>query len=380
MDIGGGIGWVGGVKGTFTSLSSVPWLRACICGRCVVALVLGAAVLRAAETGAPKLPAFIPVSWFPATSQALRADGVATDRLVLAKEGQAPGLDDQVTFLVEEIAKGRARQWAMVLKYNTLKPNERALRTSPLSMYASTGVRVDFPPSPVVGMAIHVFGPYERNGPSPAAKSIWSGAFINPEFMGLGFDQSAVLFRRLVAYKDRHQETGGGGYSLGFRSNPFPEADVQKNRIALAKFGITPGEYRAFAGFVPALINFFVVGSQTPGVRERILDVVDVPWLSLVMHGGKLDDVDFEILGGFEKGRASDWGLPDGQDVYYIGLRGLIYGKPAVLVRLAVTRPRVPLFNCAGIVGLAAVRPDGKGPLVTIRAMASRPAANLATR
>lgn len=368
------------MNGTYTSLSSAPWRRVRAVGGGLIALIVLVVAGRAAEAGTPKLPDFVPVSWFPSAERALRTDGVATSGLELAKDGQAPRLDDQVTFLVEEVAKGRARQWAMVLKYNTLKPQEQALRTAAFSMYSNTGVQVTFPPSPVVGMAIHVFGPYRKGEAGDDPKAVWSGALVNPEFMRLGFDQTVAMFRRIEAYKAHHSEIKGRAFSLGFRSNPFPAAEAAKAREAVAPFHITTDEYRAFAGFLPGLVGFFAIGSQTPGVRERILDVVNVPWLTLLAHGGKLDDVYFSILGGFERGKASDWGLPEGQAVYYVGLLGSLYGKPAVLVRLAVTRPRVPLFNCAGIVGLAAVRPDGKGPFVMIRAMSARPAAASAKR
>jgi hypothetical protein len=46
--------------------------------------------------------------------------------------------------------------------------------------------------------------------------------------------------------------------------------------------------------------------------------------------------------------------------------------KPALVCQLAVVAPAPPLLTSAGIVGLAAQRPDGKGPHLMIQLLAAR--------
>jgi len=50
-------------------------------------------------------------------------------------------------------------------------------------------------------------------------------------------------------------------------------------------------------------------------------------------------------------------------------------GEPALLFQLAVTAPRPPLLVSAGIVGLAAGRPDGRGPVLTLQVVRESPGA-----
>lgn len=57
-----------------------------------------------------------------------------------------------------------------------------------------------------------------------------------------------------------------------------------------------------------------------------------------------------------------------------MGLQIQLQGKPALNSRLALTTPRVPLLNTAGVVGIAAARPNGKGPRVMIRVVSGHPA------
>ena len=45
--------------------------------------------------------------------------------------------------------------------------------------------------------------------------------------------------------------------------------------------------------------------------------------------------------------------------------------KPALVCQLAVVAPAPPLLTSAGIVGLAAQRPDGKGPHLMICLLAA---------
>jgi len=100
--------------------------------------------------------------------------------------------------------------------------------------------------------------------------------------------------------------------------------------------------------------------------------VVDLPWWAIVMHGGKLN-VDLHALPFDRKLGAAQWGV-HGQDVYASSYLLLINDKPALLFQLALTAPKPPLTVCAGIIGFAAVAPDGKGPVLTFQVVASHAA------
>ena len=66
------------------------------------------------------------------------------------------------------------------------------------------------------------------------------------------------------------------------------------------------------------------------------------------------------------------WSLSSDVKSYFLPLVFSLNSKPAMACRLAVTSPRPPLLTSAGIVGIAAQRPDGKGPHLMIRLLAGR--------
>jgi hypothetical protein len=280
-----------------------------------------------------------------------------------------------VTLLVQALDDKTLRQWAVVLSINDIKPEERLLRSTAFSIYLSTGHKVDFSPSPFEGMLIHVLGPFSEAKGSAHVKDVWSGSLVNPLFLGLGLDRTSALFRRLDQKADSDPALKGVHFSISTSSNPFPPGQFADDNRRIERFSITGDEEQAYAGFIPALMNFFQIASQTPGVRDIIFEMLDIPWWSIVAHGGRITDTHFELLSPFEVLSASDWDLPPEMHVYSMGLRLYLQSKPALNCRLALTAPRVPLLNCAGIVGLAAMRPDGKGPHLMIKVMAAKPAA-----
>ncbi len=336
----------------------------------VLALLATACTAAVAPAGAPVLPEFVPLRWLPDIRSVLARDSVATRDVALAPADAVPLKGDTLTILVQELDAGKPRQWAVVLSLQDLKPKERLMRSPGFTMYLNTGYSARFGPAPPTAVLIHVFGPYspKRGGASP--KAIWSGALVNPEFLRLGLERTAALFSRISHDSGSDPRLKGLHFTLSVSSNPFPRDQVARDRAATAALEITDAESRAYAGFIPAMMAFFQIVNQTPGMRELLFKILDVPWWQLVAHGGNISNVSFELLPPFDRLPPSGWGLPPDMNVYSLGLRVSVYGKPTLLCKLALTQPRVPLFNSAGIVGLAVMRPDGKGPRLMIRVMA----------
>ena len=71
---------------------------------------------------------------------------------------------------------------------------------------------------------------------------------------------------------------------------------------------------------------------------------------------------------------AAEWGaVADGAgEVYALPMQLRLNGQPALLFQMAVVTPRPPLLMSAGIIGLVATRPDGKGPVLMLRVVATR--------
>jgi len=332
----------------------------------------GSAKLRA-ENAPPLLPDFVPVAWLPVMAPALAKASITTEGIALAPVGTGIQKEDRVTLLVQSIDGKTLRQWAVALIINPRGPEEKKYPSPALTLYLSTGNKVDFGSTLGEGMSIHVVGPFSQAKGSASAKDIWSGALIDTQFLGLGLDAipACILRMRLMAahdpsFKDKR-------FSIQTGSAAFPPEQIASNRAAMECFAVTAAEERSFAGGPLALMDFFDIAAQTPGVKDILFEAVDIPWLKVATHGGQFQ-VNFELMAPFEKSPASDWGLPPETQVYSMGLRVMLFDKPALLCRLAVTSPRVPLLNCAGIIGLAAMRPDGKGPYMMMRVMAAKAA------
>jgi len=339
----------------------------------------GAVMLRAVDTG-PVFPDFEPVSWLAAAGPVLAKAGVAVDRITMAPVGTDVRKGDTLTVLVQAADRKGLRQWAVVLSVNDIKPEEQALRSPAMTWHLSTGRKVDFGPSPFEGILIHVIGPFSAARGATASKDVWSGSLVNPQYLALGLDGCAALLVRVSQLVGADPVLKGRPISLDVNNRPFPAGVIAETNAWSGRLAMTEAEDRAFAGLFPALVNFFQIASQTPGVREIVLETLDIPWWSVVAHGGRITNVEFELFGPFVELAAADWGLPPDARVYALGLRLKLQGKPALQCRLAVTAPRVPLFNSAGIVGLAAMRPNGRGPHLMVRVMAARAAADPAGR
>ena len=325
-----------------------------------------------AQPTTPILPDFTPVSWLPVIVPALEKASMPAAGITLAADGVGTHKGDTVTVLAQATDKKGVRQWAVTLSINDIKPEERLLRSPALTMHLNTGRKVEFSPSPYEGMLIHVLGPYTGTKGASGAKDIWSGSLINPQYLGLGIDRTAAFWMRIEQSALHDPSLKGQHFSLSISTNPFPAEQIDMNRIWIDRLAITEAEDRAYAGFLPSMMDFFGIASQTPGVKDIIYEALDIPWWSIAAHGGRITETNFELLAPFSEMPAADWGLPAEIHVYSLGLRLHLQGKPALNCRLALTEPRVPLLNSAGIVGIAAMRPDGKGPRLMIRVMAGK--------
>jgi hypothetical protein len=326
------------------------------------------------EDAAPAVPNFTSINWLEVARPILDKASISMDGITLAPAGTGSRIGDTATILVQAVEGPRIRQWAVVLSICDIKQEERGLRSAAFALYLSNGNKVDFEARPFEGMSIHVLGPFSNSDGADGAGNTWSGSLINPQFLGLGLDGAAAVWIRVNKTIAKDPILRASHFSMGISSNPFPADQTSKGRILSDRLSITASEGRAYAGFLVALLNFFQIASQTPGMREIIYEALDIPWWSIAAHGGRVTSSGFELIKPVEQLSPAEWNLPPNMDVYSVKLLLRIQGKPALSCRLALTAPQVPLLNSAGIIGIAAMRPDGKGPHLMIRLMAGRPA------
>jgi hypothetical protein len=319
------------------------------------------------------LPDFVPVAWLPTMDANVIKAPMSAEGITLASAGTGINKDDAVTILVQSIDGKTLHQWAVALIIYPRKSEEKQYRSPAQTYYLNTGNKFEFSSTLREGMPIHVIGPFSETKGAANAKDVWSGALIDPQFLGLGLDSIPAFLLRMRQKCEDDPALKDKAFSVQAGPTPFKPEQLASGQALIKLFEITAEEERSFAGCYPALMDFFGIAIQTPGVKDILEEAVDIPWLKIIAHGGHVE-VNFELVPPFEKLSPTDWGLPLGTPVYSMGLSVKLFEKPALLCRLAVTAPRAPLLNCAGIIGFAAMRPNGKGPHMMMRVMAAKAA------
>lgn len=281
---------------------------------------------------------------------------------------------DKVVALVDHIDGKKHKQWLVLLAARDLTAEEKAL--PPLQgvrLYTSTGHTYEYS-GRLAAIATHCLGPYSIDGPSAnigqKAKDQRSGALVNNDYLGLGFDRSCRMNLRLgevaqsIAVREKRAVTMSINLSSG--PEPFPPVGPIRNQDTDI-FTPTESEERASAGVSLALMEFFNVAQRTPGLDAVLASVVDIPWFSILSHGGRMPEIKIEDLNPIRSLKSEEW-----SPLYAYPFLLHLNGKPALLCQLAVMAPKPPFLASAGIVGIAAQRPDGKGPQLSIRLIAAR--------
>ena len=221
----------------------------------------------------------------------------------------------------------------------------------PFTLHTSTGRQLHFGSRPVK-TAVHVLGPLQREEKRlqlavDRVKEARAGFLVNEEFLVLGLDRMGATMVRLRDSRRKKTEIG-----FGVSTTPFPAEKFEEVRNALEAQGVQEEDERAVAGAVPALLEFFRVISETPGLNNILFEVVDIPWWSLVRSGGR-PNIGMNFLSNeIAQLDASEWAGADAYPTYTLPLMLMINNKPSLRVELIVVRPEGPGLALAGVMGI----------------------------
>jgi hypothetical protein len=340
-----------------------------------VALGFGLAATMTAQPQPPAIAPVVPelrrVAALPVAAEAAAKAGVPFAGIAPDEARTGLHKGDSVTALVTHIDGGKTRQWIVFLKANPPEETEKTEPPAGLTMYSTSGRELRIP-GKANAIAIRVLGPFSEslNG-SKKAKDRWSGALVNETYLELGLDRACALMMRLEKLARTMEGKMPENFGIGFGTRPFPVEQRDANRAVMDQLGITEEDERALMGSFPAMVSFFHVILQTQGLDEILRSVVDISWVSLIKSGGNLVP-NFQYLNPFTELPAGEWGLSKQERCYSLKFQLSLNGKPALNCQMAVTSARPPLLTSAGIVGLAAQRPDGKGPLLLMQVIDAR--------
>jgi hypothetical protein len=284
---------------------------------------------------------------------------IQTDRL-------EPG--DSITGLITMFEKGgRRTQWLVYLEVVAPDTKESPQKPPPpMVLYSSFGGTQTCVSVPAFAV-VRTLGPFvesaKRGKPGKAPEKT-ARFTLNKGFLGLGLHQAAAAFRSL--------EQGSIRGTWTVRHKPFSEAEVAKGRELAARLRITPDQERALIGAIPALLSYFEVVQNTPGLSDILYEVVDLPsaW-SLVRNTG-IKSVGLRFEKGVGESSAASWQLPESSLIYHFPMVLELNEQPALNLRFVVTSPNPPLLACAGVIGMLAEHPVNNEKYLTLRILSAR--------
>jgi hypothetical protein len=344
---------------------------------------LGFALLTA-QTGLGEEASELVARLAPLRPCAALAQSAQTNRIPLDgidPPGKAGVLDpgDSVTALVTVCEKtGERTQWVIYLEGAAPRPDQPpATNSRPLVLYSSLGHKWEYPSSPAP-VSLRILGPFadsttKRKTAQPVVKSVRFS--LDKGLLSLGLDRACAAMLRLNAAVPRLKETGKKG-ALWFRDRPVSETEARENRELANSFQLTADEERSLGGAFPALLSYFRIIQETPGLQALLVKIVEMPsvW-SIARNLGIHPSFAFQPE-RLQRADAGAFELTLSTPVYHLPLLLRLNGQPALNLTFVVTDPHPPLLACGGILGLLAERPGQNETYLTLRIISARRAAN----
>lgn len=248
-------------------------------------------------------------------------------------------MGDGVVALITLTNRAEQRQWLVQFEVDDLTPKERAgsanftVSMGPLP----SGQTLEFSAQASRALKIHALGPFATLpvNPKTAAKKAedkTARAAVFPEFLAMGLDRSARVM-----------------LDHGVTSATSVFTDEMK---------LSAAEEKAVVGGFVSLLAFFNTAQQTPGLREIVWEIIDLPsvW-SLTRSLGKIRpnfNFGVALCGTLDP---AGWGL-GARPLYQYPFGITLNEKPAVNCAFFVAAPDPPLLTTAGIVGFTAESPS----------------------
>jgi len=299
----------------------------------------------------PPLPEFRKFGVAPEVRQAMVELGMDVNDGPDAKAQPAVQSGDRVVFLATLTDKEKTSRWVIQLRA-VPTPEEVQSKSGPTVKYSSTGNQWTLSHQRST-IEVIVLRPLAKKKTEPQL------LLANDDALNAGLWGIAA-----TGVKSKNASASGVIYAPEFRDTPFPEERVQSQRAAALALGITRIEELSHGMAYPAMSEFLGLILSVPQLREMMGRVADVSFFSLL--GALNEKLWISTARYVSTMPAERVGLPGTETAYVLPLVVSIGEKPIMLCQLALVPPRPPLQLGAGVVGLAAGHPDGKGPLLTL--------------
>jgi hypothetical protein len=248
-------------------------------------------------------------------------------------------------------------------------------KSLPPDFFSNLGTRITFDSTQAI-LELRIVGPFQSDDLSPPQRPPDKRVRIPMVvgFLGLGLDRFAI---GVVQLRNAATKTHGGTPKLEYDvgPNPFPDETVRAQRKIADALGFTSDlELGVIRGPV-ALIEFFSVVQNTPGLKQilaEMLDKASLGWSFLSSFGKLEPDITPDLSGLGMIVDTGAWGRSLGP-VYRCPLHVALNKKRVLESELWVTSPRPPLLNSAGILGMVVRSTAYKDKLLIMRIIAAQP-------
>ncbi len=287
-------------------------------------------------------------------------------------------LGDEVVVLVELTKMKKRQQWLIRLRAVEMNDGERKKHpVKKATLHVISGRAHELV---LTSCAINtvVVGPFTagQNERQPSEK--FGRVVVGSEMLQLGFYGLGPWFTKLHNIKVRSTPEerivfDKNWWSFG-ESHPAEQIAVGQRLASL--YGVTSEEESIYYWWWGGLINFLNVIMKTPGMQDLFFETsaFSRPETLWDFALGRSINIYFTAQEGASM-VGEKWGMGSGQQVRTLPHMAYLFGKPAVRFQLAVVEPRPPLVNTAGVIGLAAMRPDRDDVHVMLRVLSTTPAA-----
>ena len=331
--------------------------------RTLLFLVCGI-VSAGAATNLSRLNAVPPCASLVAAAQ---AKGIPLQQIdpMMAGDRLDPG--DSISALITLFEKTRRKQWLVYLEVVAPTAEESAQKPRPpMVLYSSFGGTQTCVSAPafVVVRTLGPFAPTDKEG-KPGKVPEKSARFeMNKGFLGLGLHNAAAAFQAM--------ERGSIRGNWWVSQKPLTEEQLAKGRELKARLQLTEDRERAMIGAIPAMLSYFDVVRNSPGLSDIFFEVVDLPSAWSLLRNAGIRSAGLRFDKGAGQTKASLWELPESAPVYQFPMVLELNDQRALNLRFVVTSPDPPLLACAGVVGMLAEHPGDKDKYLTLRIVSAR--------
>jgi hypothetical protein len=300
----------------------------------------------------------------PASVELARQREIPLEGIAVDGSRSHPAAGDRCVVLVSLRTGKKVEQWLLdftAWKFNAERQAQLAENPPPsFTLHASHGSAYEMTRDPMP-VQVWIAGPLRLDEKRieravSRVKERRTRFVVNREYLGLGLAGGAETILRL---RDEH---GALGLSVG--GTAFPEDEVRSTQMRLAERGVTEEDVARLVHSAPAMTEFFSISANTPGLRDLLFEVVDLPWMSMMSNLG-IDSINIGTDGTNLRPVEGSPGC------YVLPSRVELNGELAMMLEMVIEQPAAPASLLAGVTELYAGRPDGKKSRLSLQLLAA---------